>query len=118
MRNAQVRIHPWDAGLIEHLRQFAQPALGLPLVCVVAPDGLVRVTSPRVQDDHGVFGDRYLAHEGAVAGLDRLEEREGHVLRGSIQGKAQAADVRTAQGYELPGVETDLRAYDKLHGRI
>ena len=66
--------------LLDRARQRLEPAFGLPLQCVFAPDSLVRVGGRDVGKNHGALHDGNLCHHRAVDAADRLGKREDRVL--------------------------------------
>ena len=61
-----MRIDPRDARLLEHGRERREPALGLPLARVLAPECLIAVAPLEVQDDERAAWDDELADRAAV----------------------------------------------------
>ena len=59
MMNVQVRVDTWDLRFREILRKGRQPALRLPLRCIVTPYRLVAVRRKDPGNHIGVLGDMY-----------------------------------------------------------
>ena len=76
---SQVRIYPRYVRLLDGLRQRLQPALGLPLERVLAPDRLVGVHGAHVDEDFRAFRHRDLGNDRSVDAADGLQQRQDGV---------------------------------------
>ena len=83
--HAQVGVDPGDLCLGDALGQRGEPALGLPVHRVRAPDRLVAVRREEADDHDGVLWDRDLVDRGAVESGDGLGEGEDDVLARSAR---------------------------------
>ena len=78
--NVQVRVDTWDLRYREILRKGRQPALRLPLLCVLAPQSLVLVGREKANHDCRIFGDQNLVHHLAIGPSNGLREGKDDVL--------------------------------------
>ena len=70
----QMRIDTRDAGLFYATREWVQPALRLPLESVFAPNSLVGVDGPQVNDYRGAFRHWDLRYQCPIQAPDGFRE--------------------------------------------
>ena len=114
--NVQVRVDTWDFGFCDCLGKWRQPALRLPLLCVLAPQSLVLVGREKTNDDGSIFGNGNLVYHLAVNSSDGLREGKHSVLTSPTtrRGLLVYASARRSLRLTLGIIVRQVRGYCEM----
>ena len=90
---SQVRVYAGDTGLFDSPGKGREETVRLPLQRVLAPDGLIRVTRPEVEDYHCTLRNGNFGDEGTVFSANRFVKREDRVHSRSANDRQHVIDA-------------------------